>query len=64
MLRRSKALNVRLHDQARILLAAVVIMDGRSSPARDYKRLAKLLLDARTHIDVLQTQLNSQRGGW
>jgi uncharacterized protein (DUF2384 family) len=62
MHRRSVALNRRLHDQARILNAAVVLMDGRSSQARDYKQLARLMLDARSQIDALQTALNMKRG--
>lgn len=57
----SKVLNRQLHDEARILNAAAVLMDGRTSNARHYRRLAKLMLNAREHIDVLQTELNQRR---
>jgi hypothetical protein len=59
----SKLVNRRLHDEARILTAAVALMDGRSSRARMYKRLAALLLSARELIDALQTEINARSAG-
>lgn len=56
--RQSVAVNRRLHDEARILTAAAAIMDGRSSHARDYRRMAQVMLAARSQIDALQTRLN------